>query len=208
MANLFDISPLISPRIGVWPGDTPFSQEYLCRISEGSNIDLSAVTTTMHLGAHADAPSHYSKDGVGIEHRDLSLYYGRAQVVRVDVKKGARIMPSDVRVEIIAPRVLFCTGSFPNPDEFTTDFCSLSPELVHALADQGVILIGIDTPSVDPCSSKKLESHHAIAERNLAILEGLVLNNIDPNVYRLIAFPLRIEGADATPVRAVLEKLS
>lgn len=207
MTDLIDISPLISPRIGVWPGDTPFSQQFLCQISEGNNIDLSCVTTTMHLGAHADAPSHYIKSGVGIAKRSLSLYYGLAQVIRVQVERGARIMPSDVCTEIFAPRVLFCTNSFPNPDNFTTDFCSLSPELVHMLADQGVILIGIDTPSVDPCSSKKLESHQAIAQRDLAILEGLVLRDVEPNVYRLIAFPLRIEGADATPVRAVLEKL-
>ena len=207
MAELIDISPLISPRIGVWPGDTPFSQNFLCRIDEGSNIDLSSVTTTMHLGAHADAPSHYANDGVGIEQRSLSLYYGLCQVIHVQIEQGARIMPSDVVVEIVAPRVLFCTGSFPNPDQFTTNFCSLSPELVHELADQGVVLLGIDTPSVDPCSSKELESHQAISERDLAILEGLVLEHVMPGVYRLMAFPLRIEGADATPVRAVLEKL-
>ena len=179
----------------------------MCRIDEGSNIDLSAVTTTMHLGAHADAPSHYAQGGVGIDERSLSLYYGLCQVIHVQIEQGARIMPNDVLTEIIAPRVLFHTDSFPNPDQFTTDFCSLSPELVHELADQGVVLIGIDTPSVDPCSSKELESHQAIAQRDLAILEGIVLKDVAPGVYRLMAFPLRIEGADATPVRAVLEKL-
>lgn len=208
MSDLIDISPLISPRIGVWPGDTPFSQSYLCRIEEGSNIDLSAVTTTMHLGAHADAPSHYAKHGVGIDERPLSLYYGLCQVIHVQVSRGMRIMPDDVCAEIVAPRVLFRTGSFPDPDHFTTDFCSLSPELVHFLADKGVVLVGIDTPSVDPCTSKELESHQAIAMRDLAILEGIVLQNVQAGVYRLMAFPLRIEGADATPVRAVLEKLT
>ena len=207
MSKLIDISPLISPRIGVWPGDTPFSQTFLCRIDDGSNIDLSAVTTTMHLGAHADAPSHYARNGVGIDKRPLSLYYGMCQVIHVHVLQSARIMPSDVHTEIVAPRVLFRTESFPNPDDFTTDFCALSPELVHFLADKGVLLVGIDTPSVDPCSSKDLESHRAIAERDLAILEGIVLHDVDEGTYRLMAFPLRIEGADATPVRAVLEKL-
>ena len=207
MADLIDISPLISPRIGVWPGDTPFSQKFLCRIEEGSNIDLSAVTTTMHLGAHADAPSHYSKEGVGIEKRSLNLYYGLCQVIHVHLQNGERILPEHVKEQINAPRILFRTDSFPDPDSFTTDFCSLSPELVHFLAEQGVVLIGIDTPSVDPCSSKELESHQAIASRDLAILEGLVLHEVRQGLYKLIAFPLRIEGADATPVRAVLEKL-
>ena len=208
MSSLIDISPLISHRIGVWPGDTSFSQQFLCTIEGGSNIDLSSVTTTMHLGAHADAPSHYVRGGVGIHLRDLSLYYGEAQVVSVDIERGARIVPSDIFVDISAPRVLFRTESYPNPDQFSEDFCSLSPELIYFLAKKGVVLVGIDTPSVDPFSSKALESHQAIASCNLAILEGLVLSHVSPGIYRLIAFPLRIEHADATPVRAVLEKLN
>ena len=205
MSSLIDISPIISPRIGVWPGDTSFSQQYLCTIEGGSNIDLSTINTTVHLGAHADAPSHYVRGGVGIDQRDLSLYYGEAQVVTVEVPQGERILPKHIQTEIISPRVLFRSNSYPNPDVFTEDFCSLSPELVHFLADKKVLLIGIDTPSVDPFSSKNLESHQAIAARDLAILEGLVLSAVEDGVYRLIAFPLRIEGADASPVRAVLE---
>lgn len=208
MGTLIDISPLISPRIGVWPGDTPFSQKYLCTIEGGSNIDLSTMTTTMHLGSHADAPSHYVRSGMGIDQRDLSLYYGLTQVIHVDVVRGKRIMPADILDEIKAPRVLFGTASFPDPDQFTEDFCALSPELVHFLADRSVVLVGIDTPSIDPCSSKVLESHQAVAQRDLAVLEGLVLSDVTAGLYRLMAFPLRIEGADAAPVRAVLEKLN
>ena len=208
MGTLIDISPLISPRIGVWPGDTPFSQKYLCTIEGGSNIDLSTMTTTMHLGAHADSPSHYVHPGMGIDERDLSFYYGAAQVIHVDVVRGCRIMPEDILCEITAPRVLFGTSSFPDPDHFTEDFCALSPELIHFLADRSVVLVGIDTPSIDPCTSKVLESHQAIAQRDLAVLEGLVLTDVAAGLYRLMAFPLRIEGADAAPVRAVLEKLN
>ena len=191
----------------MWTGDTPFSRNYLCTIAEGSNLDLSAMTTTMHLGAHADAPSHYVHPGEGIAERSLSYYYGSAQVVHVDVPRGCRILPSHVHTKIVAERVLFCTRSYPNPDQFTTDFCSLSPELIHDLADRGVVLIGIDTPSIDPYSSKALESHQAVAKRNLAILEGLVLEHVPEGCYSLMAFPLKIEGADAAPVRAILRKV-
>ena len=207
MDKLIDISPLISPRIGVWTGDTAFSHRYLCKIEEGSNLDLSSMTTTMHLGAHADAPSHYVYPGQGIAERSLSFYYGDAQVIHVDIRRGERIFPQHVQTEIQAKRVLFCTKSFPDPDQFTTDFCALSPELIHHLADCGVILVGIDTPSIDPYSSKALESHHAVAKRDLAILEGIVLEGVPEGVYCLMAFPLKIEGADAAPVRAVLRKL-
>ena len=132
MSDLIDISPLISPRIGVWPGDTPFSQNYLCRIEDGSNIDLSAVTTTMHLGAHADAPSHYVKDGVGIDKRPLSLYYGLCQVIHVQVSRGMRIMPGDVCSEIVAPRLRRPTQDRPLPS-LAWDAMLLTLALCHSL---------------------------------------------------------------------------
>jgi arylformamidase len=107
-------------------------------------------------------------------------------------------------VPIQAPRVLFKTGSFPDPEHFNTDFCSLSPELVDHLAQAGVVLVGLDTPSVDPVDSKALQAHNAIYRADMAILEGVVLDAIAPGVYTLIALPLKIEGGDASPVRAVL----
>ena len=204
MNRLIDISPIISPQTAVWPGDVAFSQTFACRLSEGSNIDLSSIQTTVHIGAHCDAPSHYIENGESIESRDLDYYYGDAQVIHVDITQGERIMPSDIVDEIKAPRVLFATQSMPDPNHFNMDFCALSPEVVHYLADRNVVLIGIDTPSVDPAKSKALESHKAVAKRNLAILEGIILSHVPAGIYTLSAFPLRIHGADASPVRAVL----
>jgi len=122
----------------------------------------------------------------------------------VDGVRGRRILPADLPGPVQAPRLLLRTGSYPDPTRFNPGFASLSPALVHVLADQGVVLVGIDTPSVDPFDSKALESHQAILHRDLAILEGLVLDAVAPGLYTLIALPLRIPGADASPVRAVL----
>ena len=202
--KIYDISPLISNQTAVWPGDISFEQKYLCRISEGSNIDLSSIHTTVHIGAHADAPSHYAKDGVGIDQREPLLYFGKCQVISVLIEPGQRIYPKDIHVDIVAPRVLFYTGSFPDPNVFNMDFCSLSPELISMLSDNGVFLVGIDTPSVDPCDSKLLESHTAIAKKNMAVLEGVILDDVEDGVYLLSALPLKIKNADASPVRAIL----
>lgn len=202
--RILDISPPVTARIAVWPGDTPFSQQYLCRIDEGANLDLSTITTTVHLGAHADGPSHYVAGGEGIGERPLERYLGPCQVMAVTVPRGARISPDDLRAPVEAPRVLFQTGTFPDPDQWNTDFASLSPALVEHLADRGVVLVGIDTPSIDPFDDKALLSHHAVARRDLAVLEGLVLDGVTPGLYTLIALPLRLPGADASPVRAVL----
>jgi arylformamidase len=204
VARLVDISPVLSPRIAVWPGDVAFSREVACTIADGANIDLSAIRTTVHVGAHADAPSHYSLGGVGIAERPLERYYGPCEVVHVTVGRGERVRPEHLPGPVRAPRVLFRTGTFPDPDAFNEDFAALSPELVDALADQGVVLIGIDTPSIDPCHDKVLHTHTAVARRDLAVLEGIVLDHVAPGLYTLVALPLRIEGADASPVRAAL----
>lgn len=204
MARIHDISPLISPRLAVWPGDRPYTRHVALALAEGANLDLSSIHTTVHLGAHADAPSHFARDGEGIGALDLAPYLGPCQVVSVDVARGARILPSHVPTPITAPRVLFRTGTYPDPERFNEDFASLSPELVRWLHRQGCVLVGLDTPSVDPFESKLLESHQALRETGLRNLEGLVLDGVRDGVYLLAALPLRLEGADASPVRAVL----
>ena len=92
---------------------------------------------------------------------------------------------------------LFHTKSFPDPNHFNTDFNALSPELIDYCAERGVRLIGLDTPSVDPYSSKALESHNAIFRHDMAVLEGVnVLTGVEDGVYTLIALPLKIQDSD------------
>ena len=202
--RIIDISPPISADLAVWPGDVPFQRAVNLSIDAGANIDLSSIHTTVHLGAHTDAPSHYQAGGADIAARDLSYYLGEAQVMRVSVGPSERVRPEHLTAPITAHRVLFRTGSYPEPNSFNPDFCSLSPALIEQLAGEGVRLVGIDTPSIDPVDSKDLPSHAMIAAHNMAILEGIVLDDVPDGVYTLVALPLSIVGADASPVRAVL----
>ncbi|MBI4575382.1 MAG: cyclase family protein [Planctomycetes bacterium] len=204
MTRVIDISPLVSERIGIWPGDRAYRRRVSRRIEEGQGYTLSDVSTTVHLGAHADAPSHYVAGGAGIGERPLDLYYGPAQVIAVRVPPGQRIRPEDLNVPVRAARVLFRTDSFPDPERFRTDFNSLSPELVDSVHASGGVLVGIDTPSIDPFDDRSLLAHQAVARLDMAILEGLVLAHVAPGDYTLVALPLRLEGADASPVRAAL----
>jgi arylformamidase len=206
--TLIDISPVIDPALAVWPGDTPFARNVNVDIAAGANLTLSDVRTTLHVGAHADAPSHYVGGGDDIASRRLEMYIGQCVVLQVNVERGHRIRPMHLTGKAItAPRVLFRTGTFPDPRNWNDDFASLSPEVIDALHNRGVVLVGIDTPSVDPFESKELESHHALAEYDMANLEGLVLDGVPEGVYELIAAPLRIAGGDASPVRAVLRTI-
>jgi arylformamidase len=206
--TLIDISPVIDATIAVWPGDTPFARNVSVDLAAGANLTLSDVHTTLHVGAHADAPSHYVAGGEDIAARRLDLYVGQCIVLHVNVERGDRIRPMHVASKAItAPRVLFRTGTFPDPRHWNEDFASLSPELIDVLHQRGVVLVGIDTPSVDPFESKELESHHALAEYDMANLEGLVLDHVAEGAYELIALPLRIRGGDASPVRAALRAI-
>jgi arylformamidase len=198
-----DISPVLRPKIAVFPGDTPFERNINMTFKEGQHLDLSEVRTTLHVGAHTDAPSHYHGNGKTIEERSLSLYMGDCQVIEVK-GKPSRIRPEDLKEEIRASRILFKTNSFPDPDKWNDDFTALSPELIHFLKSKKVVLVGIDTPSVDPATDKTLISHKAIYESDMAILEGIILTHVKTGLYQLIALPLRIEGGDASPVRAIL----
>lgn len=203
---IIDISPPLNGSLGVWPGDTPLSREILLEIAAGSSVTLSTLRATVHLGAHADAPSHYGKDAADIASRDLLYYVGDCEVMRVNIARGEVITPAMLPRAVTAPRVLFVTGTFPDPGVFNQDFAALSPQLVDSLHAAGVILVGIDTPSVDPFSSKELAAHKRFLANDMAILEGLVLEKVEEGHYELIALPLRLEGFDASPVRAVLRR--
>jgi arylformamidase len=203
--HAIDITPVITPKMAVFPGDIPYERGELLSFAKGHHLGLSHIKSTVHLGAHTDAPNHYDPKGVGIEARDLSLYLGSCQVIEVAVKRGERLTVKHLEnKKITAPRVLFKTNSYPNPYEWNDDFCSLSAELVDELARQNVRLVGIDTPSIDLADDKELESHHRIFAHDMAVLEGIVLSKVEEGHYQLIALPLPLEGADASPVRALL----
>ncbi len=205
--SIIDISPEVSSDLGVWPGDTPFQREIIMDTDQGDHLGLSKVTTTLHLGAHTDAPNHYAPASPGISERSLHYYFGPCQVIEVSTPKGERIEWEHLlEQDIKAPRVLFKTGSFPNPNQWNNDFCALSVELVKKLHEQHVILIGIDTPSVDLFECKELLAHKEVHRNNMAILEGIVLQDVDPGTFVLSALPLKLKGADASPVRAILTK--
>lgn len=202
--QLIDISPTISAEIGVWPGDVPYTGKKTLQIADGANLDLGSMETTFHVGAHIDATNHFVAGGADAASMPLAHFYGPCQVIEVNVRRGQRIHSDDVREPIKAPRVLLKTGTFPDANAWNNDFAALSAELVEWLAEQKVRLVGIDTPSIDLFDDKELEAHQAIGRNQMANLEGIVLADVAPGDYTLIAMPLKLKDADASPVRAVL----
>jgi arylformamidase len=206
--KIFDISPLINEKTAVWPGDKAFQREISFDTNQGSHLTLSHIETTVHVGAHTDAPNHYEKKAKGISEMDPRYYWGLCQVIEVSVGPNELITPDHLsKKEIKAPRLLFKTGTFPNPNVFNQNFAAVSEELVEFLSFQGVILIAVDTPSVDLFDSKTMSTHKKILSEGMAILEGVILTGIPEGVYDLVSLPLNIENGDASPVRAMLRTL-
>ena len=204
---IHDISPAITECLAVWPGDNGFRREVVREHARGDDYTLSALHTTAHLGAHADAFAHIVAGAATIDEMELERYVGPCQVVRVDVGRGETVTPANLNVEIAAPRVLLATGTYPDSERFNEDFAALSVELVDMLHAAGVGLVGVDTPSVDLFSSAEYECHRRLIGHGISILEGLRLEAVEPGLYELIALPLRIIGGDGSPVRAALRTL-
>ena len=205
--EIYDISPPVSSKSSFFPGDTAFSEKIALDYKQGDNIRLSSFEMSPHIGAHADAPLHYSKEGKSIDQQNLNIYMGACSVLDVSKSKNKRLLPEDLpKKTLLQPRVLFKTNSIKSFDIWQDDFVAFSPELIKELSQRGVFMVGIDTPSVDPSKDPYLHSHKACYENHISILENLDLKEISEGDYNLVALPLRLEGLEASPVRAILIK--
>ncbi|WP_295634986.1 arylformamidase [Novosphingobium sp.] len=207
--RIIDISQVLGPQTPVWPGDTPVESGVRWDHGVDSPVRVSWFRSSTHGGTHADAPLHYDPSGAAIDAVDLHAYLGRVRVI--DVRGCGALVTADMlrpwlteRIE----RVLLRTFErFPH-DRWPDGFAAVSPEAIDLLAAHGVLLIGTDTPSLDPETSKTMDAHQAVRRAGIRVLEGLVLDHVASGDYELIALPLPLAGLDAAPVRAVLRTLS
>ncbi|MBS1162352.1 MAG: kynurenine formamidase [Burkholderiaceae bacterium] len=207
MRRLWDISPSVAPGFPVFPGDAEFSLRWTWTVGPGCPVNVSELTMSPHTGSHADAPLHYDQRGASIGEVPVEPYLGPCRVIHAI---GARPL---VRAEDIAPhlqatppRILLRTCARV-PAGWDPSFAAVAPAAIDLLHEHGVRLVGIDTPSVDPEKSKTLDSHQRLRAHRMAVLEGLLLDEVPPGDYELIALPLKWRGVDASPVRAVLREL-
>lgn len=199
--ELIDISRPLSAAVACWPGDVPFAFRLGWSIADGATVNVGSVTTSVHTGTHCDAPFHYDPAGAAVDALPLDVFVGPCRVIDVTGREDWDVGPFDV------PRVLFRTGGWPDDSRFPESIPTMTPALADRLGRAGVRLVGVDLPSVDPLDSKTLDVHRALGRHGVTILEGLRLDHVPEGVYELLAVPLRIVGADGSPVRAVLRAL-
>jgi len=208
LKRIWDISPPVDATSPVFPGDTPYSQRWTATIAPGCPVNVSAVNLSPHVGAHADAPLHYDADGAAIGSVALEPYLGPCRVIHAQGSGPLlHIRHLAHALHALPPRVLVRTREHAVIDRFDPELVAYAPETIDHLAELGVMLVGIDTASIDPADSKLLASHQVIRRRGLRVLENLVLDEVPEGDYELIALPLKWTAADASPVRAILRAL-
>jgi arylformamidase len=212
--SIIDISQPVSSKSACFPGDTPFSRQVALRLEDGATINLTSFTMSPHVGTHADAPSHICgkmEDDHGMA-SDMPLIPYVGPVAVLDVSGSDAAIGKDAfekaigRIGKLPPRVVFKTMKEVHYDVWQKEYPHFTVQLVEAMKAHGVILAGLDSPSVDHVDSKNLEVHHALIEAGFSWLENLDLTNAEEGLYFLSAAPLRLTELEASPVRAVLIK--
>lgn len=201
--------PLRSDLAG-WPGDTPVRLEHRWSRERGDAVTVGCFQQSLHTGTHCDAPLHFQTDGAAAESLDPAAMCGPALVV--DARGRELVDISAIEWEALGQgqpcpqRVLLRTDAWPDSRTFPAKLPVISLATIGRLAEAGVLVLGVDLPSVDPLDCPLLANHHALHRAGMMILEGLDLTQVAPGLYDMLALPMLIPGADGAPVRALLRR--
>jgi len=209
--KIYDISVPVSENTPVWPGDRQPEFPRVSRIQNGESVNLTEIHSSVHIGTHVDAPRHITDGGLTIDQIPLQKLSGLCRVVELnqtrEIDRHILSHFSWVGVE----KVLLKTRNsefWQNPQHiFQADFAALTPDGAEFLLKTGVHLVGIDYLSIDLYENSDLPVHHLLLENNVVIVEGLNLADIRPGDYEFFCFPVKINGSDGAPARAVLRDL-
>ena len=207
MRSIYDISVPIRSGGLVYPGNPEIVIELQQSISKGAGANVSRVSFGSHTGTHVDAAKHFFDDGQTIDALPLERLIGRAILISVD--ESLRLVGAkDLEQHSLGghTRVLIRTrnSTFLHEPEFVRDYTYLTPDGAAYLVEQGVELVGVDYLSIEQFHSGHHRTHRTLLEKEVVIVEGLALGEVPPGEYELVCLPLRLEGLDGAPARAVL----
>lgn len=206
--TIIDLSPTISPDLPVWPGDPRVIMRQPYHLARGDAFTLTELAFSAHTGTHVDAPAHYLPDGAGADTLPLDALIGPAWVV--DTGPATAITASllaGLEIPSTARRVLFRTqnttrGLMRSP-QFHPDFVAITEDGAQWLVEAGVVLVGVDYFSVAPYDDLA-PTHRVLLAAGVVVVEGLDMTQAPPGASFLVCLPLKLQGADGAPARAVL----
>jgi arylformamidase len=192
-----------------WPGDPPFHIERAQDQAKGDAATVSQMTLGVHTGTHMDAPLHYIRNGRTIDEMPLDATVGRARVIQIHDPKSIKREELLARAISAGERILFKTANSAkawSSDKFEEEFVFIARDAARYLAECGVLCVGVDYLSVGGFREDGPETHHALLDAGIWIVEGLNLRAIEPGEYELACLPLRLIGAEGAPARAILRR--
>jgi arylformamidase len=207
VSRIYDISVPIRSGGLVYPGNPEIDIALQQAVAKGAGANVSAIRFGSHTGTHADAARHFFDDGQTVDKIPLERLIGPAVLLSFanDVRSvgAAELRAHDIKGQT---RILLRTrnSAFLSQKDFVKDYTYLAPDGAQYLVDQGVELVGIDYLSIEQFHSGHHLTHRTLLERSVVIVEGLDLSVPPPGEYQFICLPLRIEGCDGAPARAVL----
>ncbi|WP_421383865.1 arylformamidase [Bacillus salacetis] len=202
--KIIDISQKLNSSTPVWPGDTPFTFSLNWAKEDTGSVNVGNIKFSAHTGTHIDAPFHFESDGKKVADLPLESFFGNALVVEISGKESIGAEDLEYLDLQKVTKLLLRTNSWEDKSAFPSEITFLREDIGPFLKKNGISLVGVDVPSVDPLDSKELPAHHSLQKNGIGILEGIVLDGVEPKTYELAAFPLPLEEADGCPVRAVL----
>ena len=199
-----DISLNIKEGMLSFPGDTIPEFNKIKEINQ-DNYNLSNMRVSVHVGTHVDAPSHFIKNGRTIDEISPERFIGDVQVIEIEDEKEIRKSELE-EIEFHSNKILFKTqnSNMISENVFQNDFVYLNYEGAEYLIESGIDFIGIDYLTIESLDTTDFSVHKLLLKNNVIVLEGINLKDITPGNYKLIAPPLKITGAEASPVRALL----
>jgi len=202
-----DISVPLRDSMVQWPGDPVCRIERVRKMEQGDMCNLTHLSMSVHTGTHMDAPRHFLPDGITMEQMPMEPVIGRCRVIEFDVED--QITADDLKnLRLLAgQRLLFKTRNSARSwtmKEFDKDFISIRSDAAQVLADLKIMTVGVDYMSIGGYGKDVVETHQIMLGAGIWVIEGLNLSQIKPGYYDLICLPVKIEGADGAPCRAVL----
>jgi arylformamidase len=211
MSAWLDISVPIRPGMVHWPGDPPYCVERVSDMRRGDVANVSLLKLGAHTGTHIDAPLHFVRDGLAIDAAPFDALIGRATVIHIEDRES--IKPGELQRHKLerGQRVLLKTRNSPGSWEkgrFVEDFVHIRADAAQYLVDRGVRTIGVDYLSVGGYERDGVQTHQVLLGAGLWLIEGLNLSAVEPGEYEMVCLPLKLEGVEASPARAVLRRIA
>lgn len=207
MTDWIDVSVAVRKGMPHWPGDPAFHIHRVADQTKGDVCTVSQMDLGVHTGTHMDAPLHFLSNGACIDELPLDATVGPARVI--EIHNPVAISQEDLLPHHLqaGQRILFKTSNSIRAWEhngFYEDFVYIAQDAARYLAGIGVRTVGVDYLSVGGYRKDSLETHVALLEAGIWIIEGLNLKHIVPGDYDLICLPMKLEGAEGAPARAIL----